>query len=276
LLEIVTPIEGQPADLAGLEPGDIIVAVDGESVAAKSFDEVLLMVRGPEGSTVNLTVEREEADEPLEFSIVRTEFEVPVTEARMLENDIAYVRLLEFNRTATSRLREEIDDLLAEDPQALIFDLRNNPGGFLNQSIAVADLFLPEGVVLYERNNGGLDETFTSDDGDLAETIPMVVLVNQASASASEIVAGALRDNERAVLIGGVTFGKGSVQQIHTLSDGSELRVTTARWYTPDDVSISPDGLTPDIEVEADPEVPLGDDADPQLQRAIDYLLSGE
>ena len=153
-----------------------------------------------------------------------------------------------------------------------MFDLRDDPGGFLDQSVAVADLFLGQGVVLHERNRQGLDQTFTSDDGDIAEEIPLVVLVNGGSASASEIVAGAIKDNGRAILIGETTFGKGSVQQVHPLSDGSEIRVTIARWYTPNNVSISEEGITPNIEV------PMEFDAeeDIQLQRAVEYLLTGE
>ncbi|RMG93629.1 MAG: S41 family peptidase [Chloroflexi bacterium] len=273
-IEIVRPIDGQPADLAGLKPGDIIIGVDGEDVTGQSLDEVVLKVRGPRGTQVTLTIMRPGEPEPLEFTITRTRFEIPIIEAEMLENDIAYVRLTEFNRNAEERLRETLEELLAQNPRALIFDLRDNPGGFLDQSVAVADMFLPEGVVLFERNGRGLEQVYQSDDGDLAEEIPLVVLVNAGSASASEIVAGALRDNGRAILIGETTFGKGSVQQVHTLSDGSELRVTIARWYTPSNNTIDKQGIAPDIEV-ATPE-DLGGENDTQLQRAIEYILNGE
>lgn len=278
--EIVRPIDGQPADLAGLRPGDVIIAVDGESVEMVSFDEVILLVRGPQGTSVTLTVAREGEEEPLEFTIVRTRFEVPIIEAEILPGDItngrtvAYLRLTEFNRNAEERLLEALETLLAEEPEGLILDLRDNPGGFLDQSVAVADAFLPDGVVLYERNIRGLDEIFTSDDGDIAETIPLVVLVNAGSASASEIVAGALQDRGRAVLVGETTFGKGSVQQIYTLSDGSELRVTIARWYTPNNNTIDGAGVTPDLEVPSPED--LGGENDQQLLRAIEQLLNGE
>lgn len=277
LFEIVRPIDGQPADLAGLQAGDIITAVDGESVLEMNFDEVILLVRGPEGSTVVLTVVREGEDEPLEFTIVRTTFEVPTVESEMLgtaEQPIAYVKLSEFNRNAESKILEALNTLLAQDPVGLILDLRDNPGGFLDQSVAVADLFLPQSTVLYERNIRGLDETFSADDGDLAETIPLVVLINAGSASASEIVAGAIQDNGRGVLIGETSFGKGSVQQIYSLSDGSELRVTIARWYTPSEKTIDKEGITPDIVVETPPD--LGEEDDPQIQRALDFLLNGQ
>ncbi len=277
LFEIVRPIDGQPADLAGLQAGDIISAVDGESVLEMNFDEVILLVRGPEGSTVVLTVVREGETEPLEFTIVRTTFEVPTVESEMLgtaEQPIAYVKLSDFNRNAESKMLEALNTLLPQNPVGLILDLRDNPGGFLDQSVAVADIFLPQSTVLHERNIRGLDETFSADDGDMAETIPLVVLINAGSASASEIVAGAIQDNGRGVLIGETSFGKGSVQQIYSLSDGSELRVTIARWYTPSEKTIDKEGITPDIVVETPPD--LGEEDDPQIQRALDFLLNGQ
>lgn len=280
LFEIVRPIDDQPADLAGLKAGDIIIAVDGESVIGVPFEEVILLVRGPEGTSVLLSVQREGEEEPLEFSIVRTRFEIPIIESEILPPEIAgdatigYVRLAEFNRNAEERLLQALDAILAAKPVGIIFDLRDNPGGFLDQSVAVADAFLPDGVVLFERNIRGLDEEFRSDDGDVAEEIPLVVLVNAGSASASEIVAGAVQDRGRGVLIGETTFGKGSVQQIYTLEDGSELRVTIARWYTPDNNTIDSVGITPDIEVETPED--LGGVEDGQLMRAVEFLLTGE
>ncbi|MCB8984358.1 MAG: S41 family peptidase [Ardenticatenaceae bacterium] len=274
-VEIVRPIDGQPADLVGLQAGDLIIGVDGESVVGQTIDEVLLKVRGPQGSVVTLTVLRD-GEEELDFTVTRTRFEIPIIESQMVTDDIGYVHLTEFNANAEEKTLEAIQDLLGQGAQSLIFDLRDNPGGFLDQSIGVADLFLADGVVLFERNNQGLEETFTAEAGDEAEDIPIVVLINAASASASEIVAGALRDNGRAALIGETTFGKGSVQQLHTLSDGSELRVTIARWYTPANVSISDAGITPDIEVVSPDDFTLGGEGDTQLQRAIEYLQNGQ
>lgn len=274
-VEIVRPIDGQPADLVGLQAGDIIIGVDGESVIGQGIDEVLLKVRGPQGSVVALTILRD-GEEELEFTVTRTRFEIPIIESNMITDDIGYIHLTEFNANAAERTLEAINDLVGQGAQSLIFDLRDNPGGFLDQSVQVADLFLADGVVLYERNNQGLEETFTAVSGDEAETIPVVVLINAASASASEIVAGALRDNGRASLIGETTFGKGSVQQLHTLSDGSELRVTIARWYTPANVSISDAGIVPDIEVVSPDDFTLGGEGDTQLQRAIEFLQNGQ
>ncbi len=280
LFEIVRPIDGQPADLAGVKAGDVLIEVDGQSVLDISFDEVILLVRGPQGTSVDLKFLREGEEEPVAFTIVRTRFEVPVVTSEVLPAEmtggaaIGYIHLTEFTTNAEQRLYEAIDQLLAQGITGLVLDLRDNPGGFLDQSVAVADAFLPAGVALYERNIRGLDETFATIDGDAAESIPLVVLVNAGSASASEIVAGALQDRGRAVLVGETTFGKGSVQQIHPLSDGSELRVTIARWYTPNNNTIDSIGIAPDIEVESPED--LGGPEDGQLMRAIEWLLTGQ
>ncbi|KAA3664815.1 MAG: S41 family peptidase [Chloroflexi bacterium] len=272
LVEIVAPIEGQPAELVGLLPGDIILEVDGQSVIGEGFYEVIAKVRGPRGTEVVLTIGRPSTQETLEFTITRARFEVPIVEAEMLPDNIAYVQLNEFSANSSEQLLTAVSELLDQNPSGMIFDLRNNPGGLLAQSVQVADLFLEEGVVLYQRDNQGGEREFTAVSGQLAESIPLVVLVNDASASASEIVAGAIQDNQRGTLIGVTTFGKGSVQLLHELSDGSELRVTIARWYTPNDNSINKLGITPDIEVLQDFE----SEDDEQLQRAVEFLINGE
>lgn len=275
LTEIVRPMAGQPAAIAGLMAGDVVIGVDGESVIGQSLDEVIAQIRGPEGTEVSLTIRRDGEEDPLEFTVQRQLIEIPVIESEMLDDDIAYVRLTSFNRNADTQLRETMQELLAQDPTGLVLDLRDNPGGLLDQTVSISDYFLPEGVVLFERSSTfDLDQEHRSATGDAGEDIPMVVLVNAASASASEIVAGAIQDRDRGVLIGETTFGKGSVQVTHTLSDDSELRVTIARWYTPNNQSIDGNGIAPDIEVPTPTE--LGGDEDPQLQRAIEYLLTGE
>lgn len=272
LTEIVRPMDGQPADEAGLMAGDVVIAVDGESMVDTSLEEVIALIRGPRGTDVTLTIRRPEVDDPFDVTVTRQRIEIPVITSEMLDENIGYVWLTSFNRNARPQLEEAVTDLLEQEPSGLILDLRDNPGGFLDQSVAVSDLFLPEGVVLYERSmTMGIDQTFNSDDGDIAEEIPLVVLVNAGSASASEIVAGAIQDNGRGVLIGETTFGKGSVQQTHTLSDGSELRVTVARWYLPSNRSIDEEGVMPDIFVETPED--LGGESDAQLEAAIDYLL---
>jgi carboxyl-terminal processing protease len=230
-------------------------------------------IKGPEGTEVTLTIQRESLDEPFDVTITRELIEYPIVSGEMLEDNIAYVRLTGFSANSADQLETKIQELLNQDPQALILDLRDNPGGFLSQSVQVADLFLGDGVVLYERDGRDLEEVFESEDGDLAEEIQLVILINAGSASASEIVAGAVQDRGRGVLVGETSFGKGSVQQPHTLSDGSELRVTIARWYTPNNQSIDTNGITPDIEV-ASPEE-FGTENDTQLQRAISFIVQG-
>lgn len=271
-LVIVRPIQGQPADLAGVESGDFVIQVDGQEIQGMSLDEIIAMVKGPKGSEVTLTIIRENRPDPFDVTITRDLIELPIVESEMIDGEIAYVRLTSFSSNSANQLNSALEGVLADSPKGLIIDLRDNPGGFLSQSVEVADLFLPKGIVLYQRDSLGNEEIFESDDDDIAEAIPLVVLVNAGSASASEIVAGAIQDRDRGILIGETTFGKGSVQHTHTLSDGSELRVTVARWYTPDNQSISEQGVVPDIFVET-PDL-FGGDQDTQLQRAIEYLLS--
>jgi carboxyl-terminal processing protease len=274
ILEIVQAFEGSPAEGAGLRQGDKIIAVDDESISGYSIYEAITLIRGPEGSEVVLSVQRGD-EEPFEVTLVRARLDIPVLESEMLESNIGYISLFDFSNQATDRLQEAIEQLLDQGATSLIFDLRGNPGGFLDQAVNVSDLFLDEGLILIERRSDGEEIEFKSSDKGLAQDIPMVVLVNGGSASASEIVAGAIQDRGRAVLIGETTFGKGSVQLLHTLSDGSELRVTVARWFTPNDNAIHGEGLTPDIEVPMTPE-DLEADLDPQLDRAIEYLTTGQ
>jgi len=272
-LEIVSLIEGSPAQAAGLQSGDQIIAVDGQSIVGMGIYEAIALIRGPAGTDVTLTIERPGQDGTFDVTVTRARIEIPLVEARMLDEGVAYIQLREFSATAVDQTEEALRELLAQEPVGLILDLRDNPGGWLDQAVAVADLFLDDGVVLIERSYEG-EKLFHSYDGDLAEDIPMVVLVNNGSASASEIVAGAIQARGRGLLVGERTFGKGSVQRPYRLSDGSELRVTVARWFTPADVAIHGQGLTPDIEVPTPEEAAPSED--PQLERAVQYLLTGE
>ena len=271
-LEIVRVFKGSPAEQEGIRAGDQVIAVDERSIVGLSLDEMVALVRGPAGSEVKLTVVRSGVEDPFEVAVTRAQIEIPLVESRMIGSDIAYINLTQFDGTATEQLAKEIESLLARNPKGLILDLRGNPGGFLDEAISVADLFLDEGVVMYERERDGAEDAYRSDSGDLAEEIPLVILVDAGSASASEIVAGAVQDLGRGTLIGTLTFGKGSVQRTHTLSDNSEMRVTVARWFTPNDRAIHGEGLEPDIVVEPgeDPAI------DPQLDRAIEFLRTGQ
>ncbi|MFP3852971.1 MAG: S41 family peptidase [Anaerolineales bacterium] len=272
-LTIIAPMPGSPAEEAGLEPGDEIIAVDGEDVTGMDGNQVIRLVMGPAGSTVELTVRREGRSEPFVVEVERREITIPSVESEMLEGDIAYVQLFNFGEDTTRDLRQALRELQRQDPQGLILDLRGNGGGFLGTAINVADEFLPNGLIMTERFGDGSEQEYDASRGGLAVDIPLVVLINEGSASASEIVAGAIQDRERGTLVGTTSFGKGSVQNWIPLSeDEGAVRVTVARWYTPDGRQISENGLTPDVVVEVEP-AELEDDEDPQLERAIEILL---
>ena len=275
-LEIVNPFTGGPAETAGLLSGDRVLEVDGVSLVGKTLYESINLIRGPANSEVALLIEREGVAEPFEVTVTRARLEIPITSVEMREDGIGYIRLHEFSATAGSLTEQGLEELLEQEPKGIVLDLRQNPGGWLDQATEVADLFLDEGVILYERWSDGSEQAFESISGGPAETIPLVVLVDRGSASASEIVAGALQDRDRAILIGEPTFGKGSVQRPFHLSDGSELRVTIALWFTPNDQAIHGLGLSPDIEVPWPDQENLDPDVDPQMERAVEYLLTGE
>jgi len=276
-VRIVDTFENGPAADAGLQGGDRVIAVDGESMIGVPLYEAIGRIRGPAGSEVELTVEREGTPEPFSVSVKRARLEIPIVESEMLEDAVGYIRLHEFSATASSSLEEGLQGLLDQGPRGVVLDLRQNPGGWLDQAIEVADLFLGDELVAVERFGDGREREFTARSGDIGEEIPLVVLINNGSASGSEIVAGALQDQGRAILVGTKTFGKGSVQRVFSLSDGSELRVTTALWFTPDDQRIQGQGLSPDIEVPWPEEERQEDpEQDPQLQRAVQYLLDEE
>jgi len=274
-VEIVEPFDDGPAEQAGIRAGDRVIEVDGVSIVGVTLYEAIGLIRGPEGTEVTLLIEREGVAEPFEVTVTRARLEIAITGVEMRDDGIGYIRLYDFSATAGARVEEGLEELLAQDPQAIIFDLRGNPGGWLDQAVDVADLFLDDGAILIERWSDGREKSFEAHPGDVGEDVPLVVLVDRGSASAAEIVAGALQDRERAILIGELTFGKGSVQRPFTLSDGSELRVTAALWFTPNDRAIHGDGLAPDIEVPW-PEEEVEPDVDPQLERAVEYIRAGE
>ncbi len=273
-LEVASLMPGQPAEAAGVLPGDIILAVGDQSLVGLGLYEAISYIRGPAGTEAVLEIARSGEPESLIITVVRASIEIQVVESKMLEDGIAYVALAEFDASATEKLQEALKELLAQKPKALVFDLRGNPGGWLDQAIKVSDLFLDKGLVAIERDSSGGEQKFYSYDGDLGEDIPMVILVDRGSASASEIVAGAMQDRGRAILIGQKTLGKGSVQRPNDLEDGSQLRITIARWFTPNDQSIHGEGLTPDVEQDFPTDTPTGED--PQLDRAIEYLLNAQ
>ena len=274
-LEIVQPFPDQPAMEAGLRAGDLILHVDGVSLQGMNIYEAVSLIRGPAGTRALLLVEREGTGEPFEVYVERARIEVPTVESRMLGDGIAYVKLSRFGLTATEQVREALSALNAQEPQGLIFDLRGNGGGYLSVAIEISSQFVGQGPILFERFKDQSEQVYEAIPGGLALDIPLVLLVDGGTASASEIVAGAVQDTERGTLIGTTTLGKGSVQKVHTLSDNSQLRVTVAHWFTPGGRAIHGQGLVPDIEVEITEE-DIAADRDPQLDRAILYLLEGK
>lgn len=247
-LTVVEPMPGSPAEKAGLKPGDKIIAIDGEDMTGIDPELARLHVLGPKSTTVVLTVEREGEAAPFDVSIQRATIVVPSVESRMLEGDIAYIRLFTFGDKTNGELRTALTDLMAQNPKGMVLDLRNNTGGALNTAIYVVSQFIDEGVVMYEEYGDGERDVYNSQGNGLATDIPLVVLVNEWTASASEIVAGAIQDYDRGVLVGVPTFGKGSVQSWIPLADEQgAVRITIARWLTPNERQIHEIGLTPDV-----------------------------
>ncbi len=270
-VEVVSPMKGSPAEAAGLRPKDIVIAVNGEDQTGIPGDLVLQKILGPAGEAVVLTVRR--GDEVLDFTIVRAKITVPVVEYEMLEEDIAYVALYTFNDKSTYQLRLALEDLLEQNPKGLILDLRDNGGGYLVTAIEVTSEFIADGVIMYEEYGDGSRDIYEAEGGGRATEIPLVVLVNEGTASASEITAGAIQDRGRGKLVGVVTYGKGSVQNwIPLKTEPGGVRITIARWLTPNEKQISEVGLTPDLIVEMTDE-DYEAERDPQLDAAVDLLL---
>jgi carboxyl-terminal processing protease len=269
---VVTPLEGGPAEAAGLQPGDVIFSIDGLGVGSDDLADTILRMRGVAGSQVVLGVRRPGSDDPFSVVLTRREIEFKSVHGRILESGAAYVRLSQFTDGTAADLVEVIEALRqqAGGPlPGLVLDLRNNPGGVLDAAMEVADAFLDQGLILSA--DGRAEEArflVEASPGDLLSGAPLSVLVNRGSASGAEIVAGALQDNGRAVIVGETTFGKGSVQSIVPLSDGRAIKLTTSRYFTPSGRSIQGTGIQPDVRIAA----PADGFGDPQLDVALDAL----
>jgi carboxyl-terminal processing protease len=254
-VNVVSPIEGGPAAQAGVLAGDTIVAVDEVPVSVENLDDTIDRMRGKPGSTVRITIARRETPQPLQFTLARANVQVHSVKEKLLEPGIGYVQISHFSETTTPDLENAVARLKRQNGaelSGLVLDLRDNPGGLLEAAIGVSDLFLEEGVIV-TANGRAADAKFEMDaqPGDALNGAPVVVLVNGGSASASEIVAGALKDHHRATILGQQTYGKGSVQTVMPLSDGHAVKLTTSRYYTPSGVSIHKVGVTPDVVVDA-------------------------
>ena len=273
-LRIVSPFPGSPAEKAGLQPRDLIVKVDGQDVAGMGEAKIISLVRGPAGSKVHLTIQREGSANLLEFDVIRAKITLPSVESKMLDENVAYVKLNDFGSKTPDELNSALKTLLAQKPVGLVLDLRGNPGGYVDTAISVASQFIPSGVIMRARYNDGSEQTHSASPGGLATNIPLVVLVNKGSASASEIVSGAIQDYGRGKIVGETSYGKGSEQQLTPLKgNNGVVRITIAHWFTPKGRSIEKVGITPDVPVTL-----TADDTaagrDPQLEAAVKILLN--
>lgn len=279
-VKVVSPIDGTPADAAGIEAGDFITAVDGEAIMGMTLDQAVERMRGPVGSEIVITIVREGTTEPFDISIVRDTIRLTAARVR-LENDAVVARITTFNDQTWPNLRDGLREAIEEagglgSVSGVVLDLRNNPGGLLTQAIRVADAFLDQGEIVSTRGRNPEDgERFNATAGDLIEGLPMVVLINGGSASASEIVAGALQDHQRAVVVGTRSFGKGSVQTVIPLRGDGAMRLTTSRYYTPSGRSIQALGVSPDIVVEQPRSRPAEEDNGPVRPQRSESQLRG-
>lgn len=270
-LTIIAPLRGSPAERAGLKAGDKILKINSTTTADLSLDEAVSFIRGPIGTKVALTIVRE-AEEVREVDIVRETIVVPVIETARKGNGIFHVHLLNFNEKSPLEFRRALREFAASGDKKILLDLRGNPGGFLDAAVDIASWFVPAGeVVARERGADGSERLYRSSGYRLLESIPVTVLVDQGSASAAEILAGALRDIRGAKLIGQKTFGKGSVQSVEPLAEGASLKITIAKWLTPGGISINDRGLEPDESVEIKKE-DAENGRDPQLEKGLEVL----
>jgi carboxyl-terminal processing protease len=270
---VVAPLQDTPSQRAGIKSGDVIVKVDGKSVKGVPLDSVVGMIRGEKGTKVVLTIRRKGEKKLLDFELIREKIELANVSSRIVEDGIGYIHLHTFGERTSQDTKKEVEELIKKGVKGLIIDLRNNPGGLLNEAVLTTSLFIEDGVIVKVKSRDGKEEVYKAVHGihgiGKAYNLPLVVLVNKGSASASEIFAGAIRDNKRGVLVGEKTFGKGSVQNMIPLSNGAGLILTTAKYFTPNGESIHERGITPDVVVKGSNDFR---EKDPQLEKAIEVL----
>lgn len=267
-LTVVSPLEDSPAKRAGIMANDVIEKIDGKEAARLSLDEAVNAIRGQKGTEVVLVITRD--GKSLEFKLKRESIKIKSVKYEM-KGDIAYLKVSQFIQETSSASQKAASEILTKKPKGIILDLRNNPGGYLDSAVDLASLFIKNGVIVYEEEKGGKKEEIKAKGNAKLADLPLVVLVNGGSASGSEIVAGAIADHKRGILIGEKTFGKGTVQSFEELKDGSTLRITVAKWLTPNGRAIHEQGLNPDIEVKMTEE-DINAGRDPQLERAFKEL----
>ncbi len=275
IITIVKPYKEGPAYKAGMLPDDILYKIEGEEVTGKDLSEVVSKIKGKAGTEVNVTIYREGVSDAMDLTIVRQKINIPTIEHEMLENDIGYIQILEFDEITVSQFKDAIKDLENKGMKGLVVDVRDNPGGLLDSVVDILDRLLPKGLIVYteDKYNKRIDESAVKSD---KFDKPLVVLINGNSASASEIFAGALQDYEKATVVGTTSFGKGIVQRVLPLSDGTAIKLTISKYFTPKGRNIHGTGIVPDIEVELDDElrqlITIPKDQDNQLQKAIETL----
>ena len=269
-LKVITPFEGGPAEKAGIKPKDLIIEIEGKTTKGMVVQEAVKLLRGPKGSSVNITIERKGESNPIKITLIRDKITIKSVKKKLIDNEIGYIKLSQFQEDSSQELRTALLELESQndkDLRGVILDLRNNPGGLLGEAIEVVDEFVDQGLIVSVRGRSKEQtrEFYATKNGNFQQ-YPIVVIVNEGSASASEVVAEALQDSKRATILGTNTFGKGSVQTIIRLEDGSGLKLTTAKFYAPSGRSISEVGVTPDVIVENT------NAKDKQLETAVDLL----
>lgn len=272
IVTIIAPLSGMPAEEAGLRSGDKVYTINDESTIGLTIDQAVKKIRGPKGTEVKLTVIRENEDAPLDIIITRGLIVVKSVETEMRTDGVFVISVSNFNDDTLSLFNAAVKDVLIKDPKGIILDLRNNPGGYLDTAISMSSAWIKEGPVVVEQFGEGQREEYFAEGNSSLAKFKTVVLINGGSASASEIVAGALRDYNKADLVGSKSFGKGSVQSLRNLSDGSALKVTVAKWLTPAGDFINDKGITPEYEVEYTEE-DFNNDFDPQMEKALELIL---
>ena len=275
VIVVVAPLKGSPASAVGLMPQDIITHVDGKDMSESSLHDAVSIIRGPQGTDVTLTVFRPKISDKLDITITRDEIKVPSVEYEVIETgtgSVGYIEINQFGEGTVREARAAAKSLAGEDIAGVVLDLRFNGGGFLDGAIDIASIFLQDGKIVSVHRRGEEVESHYAYGDPIIPDLPMAILINEGSASASEIVSGALQDHSRATIIGKKSFGKGTVQEVIDLPEGSSLRVTVAKWHTPNGKDLSEEGVVPDVEVEMDMEA-FVDGEDAQKERALEYVL---